>query len=210
MSWHICSSAVESRRDLWSCRSASRNNKLSLMHKVACGSFTWCVGAWTVTQRQMVSMRAAVNRQAKGALNVHRVWGDTEESYHRRANKVLSQTMKACGLPDVDVYILKRMYDYTGHLARIVRDKPEHLTGKLLGYRDAEWKNALMQVVGHQGHKGRFSPWSWERQYDSFFRSKGHSWRDVARDRELWQSFRSQWMRHMLGSKAANSRFGVL
>ena len=125
-----------------------------------------------------------------------------------------SSTMKACGLPDVDIYIyiyiLKRMYDYTGHLVRIVRDKPEHFTGKLLGYRDAEWKDALMQVVGHQGHKGRFSPWSWERQYDSFFRSKGHSWRDVACDRELWHSFRSQWIRYMLGCRAANSRFGAL
>ena len=94
------------------------------MHKVASSSFTWCVGAWTVNQRQLALMRAAFNRQAKGALHVLRLWGDTEEAYHRRANRTLRQTMEACGLADIDVYVLKRMYDYTGHLLRISKTSP--------------------------------------------------------------------------------------
>ena len=118
--------------------------------------------------------------------------------------------MEACRLADVDVYVLKRMYDYAGHLMRTNKDKPDHLTGKVPAHRDAEWKAALRQVVGHQGHEGRFSPWNWERQCDAVFRQVNRHWKLVAVDKEQWQEFRPKWLRYMLGSKNTNSRMGTL
>ncbi len=63
--------------------------------------------------------------------------------------------MVAAELQTIDVYILGRMYDYAGHLIRVLHENPRHLTGFVLGYLDAEWKEALSEVVGHQGHLDR-------------------------------------------------------
>ena len=180
------------------------------MHKVAASSFTWSVGACTVNQHQLATLRAAVSRQAEASLRVRRLWGDTDEEYHRRANRTPKRNMDACRLADVDVYVLKRMYDYTGHLPRVIKDKPDHLTGKVIAYKDAEWKSALTQVLGHQGHKGRFSPWDWERQCGALFRLVNRHWKLVAVDRVLWRELRPQWLRYMLGGRVVNSRMGSL
>ena len=90
--------------------------------------------------------------------------------YHRRLNRTLHRTMCATGVDGLDFYVCKRMYDYTGHLVRALAENPMHLTGMLLEFRDAQWKASLTEVVGHQGHGGRFAPWNWERQYHVFVR----------------------------------------
>ena len=202
---HICASALESRANLWKCPGVSRKNKISLMQKVACSSFCWCVGSWTVTRRQLISIRAVFARQAKRALRLPRYWGDSDEVYHRRANKVLRLTLHESRILPIDAYILKRMYDYAGHLVRVSARDPQHLTGAVLGFMDAQFKDALTAVIGHQGHNGRFSPWNWERQYHSFFNRKGMSWKDVAKDREEWQKHRDDWIESMRGGRAAAS-----
>ena len=97
------------------------------MARVGTASFCWSVGAWTVTQRGLAGLRAAYARPAKSSLRVQRLWGDTDESYNRRANRILRETMTAEKLAHLDVYVLKRMYDHTGHLLRILSDRPEHL-----------------------------------------------------------------------------------
>ena len=185
---HICSSAIKSRHSLWKCPGASRKNKIKLMHKVASSSFCWSVGAWTITQRQLSQVRAVFARPAKQALRAPRLWSESEEKYHRRLNVILKQTLNDAATDRIDHYVLKRMYDYTGHLVRVLAENPRHLTGMLLQFRDAQFKEAMTGVLGHQGHAGRFAPWCWERQYHAFFHHLGERWQDRARDKEQWHN----------------------
>ena len=126
---HICASALEARTNLWKCSGVSRHNQVGLMHKVACSSFCWSVGAWTVTQRQLINMRAVFARPAKRVLRMALYWSDSDQIYHRRVNKVLRQTMCKAQVESIDAYILKRMCDYIGHLVRACSRNPLHLTG---------------------------------------------------------------------------------
>ena len=207
---HILTSAISCRRSLWSCPHVCRRRKAELMFKVASTSFCWSVGAWTVNQRELCALRVAFSRPAKAALKVPRIWGDTVESHQRRMNRALRQTIQECRLPDIDVYVLGRMFDYTGHLMRLVARNPLHLTGLVLKFRDSMWKDAHTVLAGHQGHPGRISPWCWERQYHSYFRAHGLCWQDISVDKAAWNSHKKAWIRQMLGSKASSSNYGVL
>ena len=60
-------------------------------------------------------------KPAKRHLRVPRVRGQSDEAYHRTVNRTLRNAMKDSSIPDLDVYVLARMYDYTGHLAEQVR-----------------------------------------------------------------------------------------
>eukprot|EP00973_Karenia_brevis_P055119 7664281-Karenia_brevis.AAC.1 len=60
----------------------------------------------------------------------------------------------------------------------------------------------MQGVFGHQGHPGRYAPWNYERQFDSFFHSLGLNWLEVARDKQHWAQHQHAWLRHMLGSRA--------
>ena len=98
----------------------------------------------------------------------------------------------------IDYYVLKRMYDYTGHLMRVLAENPRHLTGMLIQFRDAQFKQDMTDVIGHQGHKGRVAPWCWERQYHTFFHMLGESWQEVAKDKEHWLKHREDWISYMI------------
>ena len=205
---HICASAVEVRNKLWTCPVVSRGRKLDLMFKVASSSFCWCVGAWTVNSRKLSALRATLRKPAKSAMRVPRYWMDTEKSYHRRGNRIARETMKENRTPDIDVYVLGRMYDYAGHVLRESDRNSHHLIGHLLRFRNSAWKQAVTEVVGHQGHSGRISPWDWERQYHSYFRGEGLLWQDVALDKKSWLDHRPKWIRHTLGSRSTSACFG--
>ena len=76
--------------------------------------------------------------------------------------------MEAASVPDIDIYVLKHMYDYAGHLARVADNGPRHLTSQVLSFRDAQWRQTMTTLYGHQGHHGRVAPWlvvSGERQH---------------------------------------------
>ena len=92
------------------------------MSLVASASFCWSVGAWTVTQRELTALRGAFASHAKESLRVSRYWSDTDAAYHRRRNQVLKRIMEETVLAHLDVYVLKRMYDYAGHIQRAVAD----------------------------------------------------------------------------------------
>ena len=131
------------------------------------------------------------------------MWSETDEHYHRRLNRILNQTMNEAAVDRIDHYVLKRMYDYTGHLVRVLDENPRHLTGMLLQFRDAQWKEAMTEVIGHQGHSGRVAPWCWERQYHAFFHYLGERWQDIARDKAQWKNHREQWISYMIRGRAA-------
>ena len=202
---HICESVLRSRGQLWSCRQVGRARKLQLMHRVATSSFSWCVGAWTVTQRSLSKLAAQFNRTARVASRIRRYFGESDEAYHRRSAKELRKYMGDAKLNDLHAHVLGRMYDYTGHFVRATQRDPRHLTGQVLHFRGAAWKRQMMEMVGHQGHPGRFAPWNWERQYDHFFDQRGALWTDVATNKPVWNSYREAWIDHMLGSRVARA-----
>ena len=161
-------------------------------------SFCWSVGAWTITKRQLSQLRAACARPAKKALRLPRLRGESDEHYHRRLNRTLAQTMSDAAVGRIDRYVLKRMYDYTGHLMRVLAENPMHLTGMLVQFRDAQYKQDMTDVIHHQGHPGRFAPWCWERQYHTFFAMLGERWQDVAQDKTKWLQHRADWISYMI------------
>lgn len=114
--------------------------------------------------------------------------------------------MKDCKLPDLDAYILGRMYDYAGHLIRAINTKPQHLTGQVLDFRNAEFKETLSTVVGH---KCRVAPWNWERQYLSFFHCRGKDGKDTAGNRNSWQAYKGAWTKFSLRSRAEKVYLGT-
>ena len=206
---HICTSAISSRTTLWRCAGVSKQTKLSLMFKVATSSFSWCVGAWTVNSRELTSLRSAFKRPAKSMLRMRKLWTETDEGFQRRLNRTLKACMVECRIPDTDVYVLARIFDYAGHLARAIAVNPTHLTGVALNYRNASWKQDMTDAIGHQGHAGRVSPWNWERQFHSYFKTLELDWQEVAIDRMIWLSHRSPWIQHMLGSRSAATYTGA-
>ena len=179
------------------------------MHEVVVSTFSWCVGSWTVTRRQLASLSAVFARSAKKALRAPRLWSDMDEAYHRRGNRLLKKTLVDCGLASIDVHVLGRMFDYTGHLLRAVETNPGHLTGQIVALRDAQWKRMMTEEVGHQGHPGRINPWNWEYQYHVIFVRQGLEWKDVPQDRDEWRSHRQDWIRHMLGRRAHTAIHGA-
>ena len=129
--------------------------------------------------------------------------------FHRRLNKCYKQLVQSEKLPDLDVYVLARMYEYVGHLIRVIRREPAHLTGKLIDFRDSDWKEYLTETAGSQGHPARFHPWNWEYQYHSYFRKLGKSWKDAAQQKQEWRAHRRPWIEHMLGKSASNANYGI-
>ena len=141
-------------------------------------------------------------------MRVARMWNDTDESFHRRANRVLRDELSSLSLPDMDVLILSRMYDYVGHLLRSIDRNPEHLTSHLIMFRDIDWKIAMTVVAGHQGHSGRVAPWNLEFQYHAYFWQHEMHWKAAAMNKETWQKHRKPWIKHMLRGRSDSSRFG--
>ena len=157
----------------------------------------------SVTKRQLSELRGAFAAPAKRSLRAPRYWGESEEAYHRRLNRLLQQTLAAAGVETIDLYLLTRMYDYAGHLVRALQDNPLHLTGLVLRFRDAQAKAAIDSEIGHQGHPGRFAPWNYERQFDAFFKLMGAHWQEVASDRSKWRSQRDAWISFIVKGRAA-------
>ena len=196
------------KQQLWSCRRVSRKQKLRLMFKVWTSSYSWCTGAWTVNSRKLLAFKSAFSKLAKRAMRPPRFWSDSDEVFHRRSNRLLKETTIQCGLPDVEVHLLATMYNYAGHLVRSSCRNQGHLTGRLVKFRCSQWKDALTQIVGHQGHHGRVSPWCWERQFHSYFRELELDWWDLAASREKWLSHRAPWLVSVLGSKSETAILG--
>lgn len=124
-----------------------------------------------------------------------RFWGDTDEAYHRRANRLLKKTMGECNLRVFGESVLLRLYDYIGHAVRTFSRNPCHLAGCVLRWRDAEWKQTLSDTIGHQGHHGRVAPWNYERQFHVYFWRRGLHWKHVALQKDDWLAHREQWVR---------------
>ena len=159
--------------------------------------------------RGLSALRSSFARPAKAAMRLPRLWGDTDERYHRRLNRSLKTCLQEKQIPDLDVYVLARLYAYAGHLVWAVSANPAHLTGHVLNFRNAEWKRQMTEVLGHQGHHGRHHPWNWERQFHSYFKLQGEDWQQVALNKSEWYFHRSAWIQHMLGSRAASTNLGA-
>ena len=73
----------------------------------------------------------------------------------------------------------------------------------LVRFRNAQSKQDMTEVIGHQGHQGRFAPWCWERQCHTFCELLGQSWQEVAQDKAKWLKHRADWISYMIRGKVA-------
>ena len=201
---------VQRHHKLWSTAGASRKSKMSLMFKVFTSSMTWCVGPWKLTTVQLSGLRAAFSSEFKKHMRLHRIWGESDSSYARRQAKEYRKVQASLNLPDVDVHVLGRMYDYVGHVVRAGDREQLHLPYLFLKFRDEEWRQQSQAVVGHQQHKGRTPPWTWEYMYSKHFKSKSLNWQQVASNSDDWKSHKCAWIHSMLGSSAERSALGRL
>ena len=48
----------------------------------------------------------------------------------------------------------------------------------------------------HQGHPGRFNPFTWERQLDSFYTEdlQEEPWKELAKDRVSWRNLEKEFL----------------
>ena len=51
------------------------------------------------------------------------MWSESDEHYHRRLNRMLNATLNDAAAERIDHYVLRRMYDYTGHLVRVFNER---------------------------------------------------------------------------------------
>eukprot|EP00973_Karenia_brevis_P016187 2215192-Karenia_brevis.AAC.1 len=69
----------------------------------------------------------------------------------------------------------------------------------------------MQRTFGHQGHPGRFSPWAWDFQYDSFFwKSYGCDWTTLALDKNSWRQYRRAWLVSKIGTSPREACYGRL
>ena len=108
---------------------------------------------------------------------------------------------------DFDGFVLARMYDYVGHVVRAGARDPEHLPSVILSHRDKEWCRQHQEVMGHQGHAGRFHPWSFERQYYCYFSSCALDWKAVARSKVDWNLHKAAWIKAMFGGRGSSMKY---
>ena len=89
---------------------------------------------------------------------VARIWGETDQHYHRRVASFVKRERTKNDVKDLDAYVLSRMYDYVGHVIRMGSRYPGFLPCIALRHRDKSWCLQHQEVLGHQGHHGRFNP----------------------------------------------------
>eukprot|EP00973_Karenia_brevis_P067427 9377724-Karenia_brevis.AAC.1 len=125
------------------------------MHKVYLGTVSWSVGAMGLTQNTLQKFRAGLFRKAKGHMNVTRLRGETDNSYHKRLGKAVKEAQYKFKLPDVDVLFLRRKYDYAGHIVRLGRSDTSSLLLKAIMWKCKGWQREMQEAFGCMGHSGR-------------------------------------------------------
>jgi len=144
--------------------------------------------------------------EAKKYLRVPRIFGEADSTYHRRIARTLRGLKQALNIPDVDVFILHKMFSFAGHLVRKGEYLPEFLPARVLLFRCKAECRTVQTFIGSQMHPKRFSPWSWERQFDTYFSQRGLSWIEVAKDKSMWNSHQQAWIECRVRHRAEYGR----
>ena len=197
----LARTALATREDMWIRKASTRVQKYKLMHKVSLSAVSWSAPAWNLTVQQQQTFRAIVTNNMKTHLRLPRYRGEAEDPYHRRCNREVTEVAKRSGLPDFDVLLLLRKYDYAGHAMRLGVRKPYALLPKVISWRDKDWQLQHEVAFSWMGHSGRTSPWMWESTFHRFFAKLDTCWKDVAISKADWKRHRRLWVRDALGNR---------
>ena len=177
--------------DFWTNKRTSRRNKMTLLHRVAESCLLWSAGCWTISTRDRQRMRATILPFERQCMNMPRYLGETEKSYFHRLGTSIRDLKKSLAIPDLDLVACQRLHRFAGHVIRAGVHNEQRLSSKIVMYRDKNWCRTFAEVMEgtHQGHPGRFNPFTWERQLDSFYTDELHEapWKELARDRVSWR-----------------------
>ena len=197
----LCKAAVQSKTLLWRNPSGSRAAKFSLMFRVATGSISWSVGPWSVTQRDLQGLNGMLLAEYKSCIRLPRLWGETDNHYHRRLSSMSRKIRIENRILDFDAYILGRMYDYVGHVVRMGMRDGDFLPCVALRHRDKACCREQQELIGTQEHQGRVAPWMHEQQFVPFFDAVGLDWKDAAASKQHWLKHRAAWVKARYGKR---------
>ena len=139
-------------------------------------------------------------------VRLPRTWGQSDAHFHARLGREVKKTRLESGLVDLDAYVLGRMYDYMGHVIRAAKYHTSFLPYIALCHRDKQWCLQHAEILGFQGHAGRVSPWTHERQYSDYFTTQGLDWKQVAADRSEWSAHKYDWLKTKYGARCPVSK----
>ena len=91
------------------------------------------------------------------------------------------------------------MYEYVGHVVRKGLREPSFLPALALSHRDKCWCLQHEEIIGAQGHTGRVSPWTYERQFHEYFSELGLDWKYEASSKDRWLCHKNGWISHARG-----------
>jgi len=73
------------------------------------------------------------------------------------------------GVDDLDATVLRRQFEWAGHLVRRTVEDPARLSAIVLNFFNEDTRNTNRDLVGRMGWGGRVNPWSYENQFVGFF-----------------------------------------
>ena len=100
------------------------------------------------------------------------------------------------------IFILRRLFTWAGHVARLRRKEPDRITCRVLAYRSCQELDAHAFLTGGwQGHPGRYFVHNWEHQFHDCFKNVGLDWQDCAMNKPSWNKYFSMWCKSMMKSR---------
>ena len=103
-----------------------------------------------------------------------------------------------------EVFVLRRLYNWAGHVARLQQQEPRRLTSRVLAFRCCRALEAHAFLTGGwQGHSGRYYVHNWERQFHDFFVKEDVDWDIVAMNKKTWNAKLSGWSRWKMKALAS-------
>ena len=140
-------------------------------------------------------------QEFRSCIKLPRKATESDEQYHRRLATISRTTRTQSNITDLDAYVLGRMYDFVGHVIRMGCREPNFLPCVALRHRDKEWCLQRQEIMGSQGHHGRVHPWTHEKQFLDYFTRCDLNWKQVAQNKEEWQSHRKHWLTFKYGCR---------
>ena len=199
-------SAIDDRQVLWKTRASTRVQRCTLLQRLSQPILSWSAPVWTLTVRDIAQIRTQRRRAVGGIVREPKLANEGGERYHRRRNRVITAYMRGSGFIAWEVFVLRLLFTWAGHVARMRRDEPNRLTSRVLAYKSCNELEAFAFLShGWQGHPGRFYVPGWERQFYTYFRQQCLDWQDVAQNRRTWNGFFCEWAKDRMKSKSLSN-----
>ena len=125
-----------------------------------------------------------------------RIWKESDLHYFQRRRENIAKISLQQKLSSWVDIVLRRIYTWAGHVARMQEYDAQRLIARVLSIRDHQWCQtvAALHPQQHQSHPSRYYAHNWESQFARFFDERYLVWKEVARDRQQWHSYMDEWI----------------